>query len=66
LPRKKVQGYWILSRKQRWQPAFFWASGRDNSGGSCAVAWNEVSRPTKLGGLGVLDIKRMGWALTAS
>jgi hypothetical protein len=47
------------------QRTFFWANGRDDGGGSCAVAWKNVCRPTDLGGLGVLDIKRMSWALRA-
>jgi hypothetical protein len=47
------------------QRNFFWANGRDDGGGSCAVAWKNVCRPTDLGGLGVLDIKRMSWALRA-
>jgi hypothetical protein len=47
------------------QRTFFWANGRGDSGGNCAVAWNDVCRPTDLGGLGVLDIKRMSWALRA-
>jgi hypothetical protein len=45
--------------------SFFWANGRDNGGGSCVVAWKDVCRMTDLGGLGVLDIKSMSWALRA-
>jgi hypothetical protein len=47
------------------QRSFFWANGRDDGGGSCVVVWNDVCRPTELGGLGVLDIKRMSWELRA-
>ncbi|KAK1602185.1 hypothetical protein QYE76_017324 [Lolium multiflorum] len=49
----------------REQRSFFWSSGRDDGGGSCAVAWKDVCRPVEYGGLGVLDLKRMGWALCA-
>ncbi|KAM0874368.1 hypothetical protein ACQ4PT_037473 [Festuca glaucescens] len=41
------------------QRTFFWANGHNDSGGNCVVAWNDVCRPTEVGGLGVLDIKRM-------
>jgi hypothetical protein len=47
------------------QRTFFWANGRDDATGSCAVAWSNVCRPTEYGGLGVLDVKRMSWALRA-
>jgi hypothetical protein len=32
-------------------------------GGKCLVAWSRVQRPLQLGGLGVPDLKLMGWAL---
>jgi hypothetical protein len=47
------------------QRSFFWFSGRDDGRGSCTVAWMDVCRPTELGGLGVLDLKRVRWALRA-
>jgi hypothetical protein len=31
------------------QRTFFWANGRDDAGGSCAVAWSNVCRPTEYG-----------------
>lgn len=38
--------------------------GRDNANGrSCRVAWDKVQRPLDLGGLGVLNLEMMGWAL---
>ncbi|KAM0914795.1 hypothetical protein ACQ4PT_011274 [Festuca glaucescens] len=47
------------------QQNFFWSSGRHDGGGSCAIAWHDVCRPIEMGGLGVLDLKRMSWALRA-
>jgi hypothetical protein len=32
-------------------------------GGKCLVAWSRIQRPLELGGLGILDIERMGIAL---
>jgi hypothetical protein len=47
------------------QRNFFWSSGRHDGGGSCAIAWRDVCCPIEMGGLGVLDLKRMSWALRA-
>ncbi|CAD6228770.1 unnamed protein product [Miscanthus lutarioriparius] len=42
---------------------FFWA-GRDTSvHGKCMVAWEAVCKPTKLGNLGVTDLKLASFAL---
>jgi hypothetical protein len=36
---------------------------RTASGGQCKVAWARVTRPQELGGLGVLDLTTLGYAL---
>ncbi|GJN16540.1 hypothetical protein PR202_gb03541 [Eleusine coracana subsp. coracana] len=42
---------------------FLW-KGRDQvNGGSCLVAWEKLQRPLDLGGLGVLNLELMSWAL---
>ena len=33
------------------------------NGGSCLVAWDKVQRPLHLGGLGILNLEYMSWAL---
>ena len=32
-------------------------------GGHCLIAWSKVCRPHELGGLGISDLKSLGWAL---
>jgi hypothetical protein len=32
-------------------------------GGHCFVAWPVVIHPKELGGLGIADLKMLGWAL---
>ena len=33
------------------------------NGGCCLVAWEKVAQPINLGGLGILNLHVMGWAL---
>jgi hypothetical protein len=42
---------------------FLWTSSDVVQSGKCLVAWDGVQRPTQLGSLGVLDLRRMGIAL---
>jgi hypothetical protein len=58
---KPIKG--VIIRGQR---SFIWSSGRDDGGGSYVVASKDVCRPIEYGGFGVLDLKRMGWALRAA
>jgi hypothetical protein len=43
--------------------SFVWVGTTSASGGKCMVAWSRVTRPSKLGGLGILDLTAMGYAL---
>jgi len=36
---------------------------KEVKGGHCLVAWGKVTRPQELGGLGISDLKSLGWAL---
>jgi hypothetical protein len=40
-----------------------WTGTAAASSGQCKVAWPLVTRPIELGGLGVLDLVTMGYAL---
>jgi hypothetical protein len=42
---------------------FIWHGRKNVMGGHCVVAWGRVCRPRELGGLGILNITELGWAL---
>jgi hypothetical protein len=42
---------------------FLWMSTDQIAGGKCKVGWPKVCRPTRLGGLGILDLKKFARAL---
>jgi len=41
---------------------FLWKGRKDTRGGHCLIAWPKVTRPPELGGLGISDLQRLGWA----
>lgn len=54
---------WFIKAINKLRRGFFW-KGRDKAnGGSCLVAWEKIQRPLDLGGLGILNLEHMGWAL---
>jgi len=42
---------------------FLWRGRKEAMGGHCLVAWNKVTRPKELGGLGICHLQHMCWAL---
>jgi hypothetical protein len=42
---------------------FFGKGRRDAQGGHYLIAWVKVCQPIELGGLGITDLKSLGWAL---
>jgi hypothetical protein len=42
---------------------FFWAGSDASVQGKCMVTWPTICKPTKLGGLGISDLKLTGFAL---
>jgi hypothetical protein len=54
---------WLLEELNKWMRAFFWAGKKEIHGGQCLVAWESVCKPTRLGGLGIKNLKLLGLAL---
>jgi len=42
---------------------FLWAGNQDFHGGKCKVNWSKTCLPAELGGLGILELERLGRAL---
>jgi hypothetical protein len=45
--------------------SYFWRGHREVKGGHCLVAWDRVCWPIGMGGLGISNLKMLGWALRA-
>lgn len=43
--------------------SYVWRGRKEASGGHCMIAWPKVARAIELGGLGIADLKSLGWAL---
>lgn len=54
---------WCLKAIDKIRRNFLWRGRKEANGGHCLIAWPKVSRPKDLGGLGILDLQRFGWAL---
>ena len=54
---------WLLELLEKRIRAFFWKGTDAIQGGHCLVAWDRVCQPVEYGGLGVLNLKLLGFAL---
>jgi hypothetical protein len=54
---------WLLDFIDKRICAFFWKGLESINGGQCLVAWERVCRPVEYGGLGILNLKLLGYAL---
>jgi len=54
---------WFIRSIDKIRRAFMWKGQKQVNGGSCLVGWDKVQRPLDYGGLGILNLEFMGWAL---
>jgi hypothetical protein len=55
---------WAFKAITKYQRGFY--GGRKESiRGHCLLAWPKVTRPKELGGMGIHDVRTLGWALRA-
>jgi hypothetical protein len=54
---------WIIKMVDKFRRAFTWVGTEIVQGGQCLVTWSKVTKPKELGGLGVLDLTTLGYAL---
>jgi len=53
----------VLKAIDKIRRAFLWKGRKDVKGGHCMLAWPKVTRLVFLGGLGISDLQKLGWAL---
>ena len=53
----------VLKAIDKIRRAFLWKGRKDVKGGHCLLAWPKVTRLVFLGGLGISDLQKLGWAL---
>ncbi|WVZ91117.1 hypothetical protein U9M48_037330 [Paspalum notatum var. saurae] len=54
---------WVVKAIDKLRLGFLWAGRQNANGGNCLVSWEKVQRPLHYGGLGILNLETMGWAL---
>jgi hypothetical protein len=54
---------WAHKAIDKIQRSYFWRGHKEVKGGHCLVVSDKVCRPIEMGGLGILNLKMLGWAL---
>jgi len=54
---------WFIKLINKFRKGFLWKGREQANGGCCLVAWEKVQQPIELGGLGILNLEAMSWAL---
>jgi hypothetical protein len=56
---------WAHKAMDKIQWSYFWRGHKEANGGHCLIAWDKVCRTTDLDGLGISNLRLLGWALRA-
>jgi hypothetical protein len=54
---------WAHKAIDKIRRGYYWRGHKEAKGGHCLVVWDMECRPTNLGGLGISNLKILGWAL---
>ncbi|XP_020109325.1 uncharacterized protein LOC109724810 [Ananas comosus] len=54
---------WAIKRIEALRRDFFWTSGLNSAGKGCLLAWKNICKSKREGGLGILDVGAMNCAL---
>ena len=54
---------WAIGQIDKRRRAFIWAGAESVAAGKCKVAWTSVCSPRAFGGLGIPDLRTLGFAL---
>ena len=56
---------WAIKAIDKIRRSYLWRGRKEARGGHCLVAWEIACSPTELGGLGISNLRNLGWALRA-
>jgi hypothetical protein len=56
---------WAVKAIEKLMRGFLWRGRKEPKGGHCLLAWAKVAWPKELRGLGIQNIRNLGWALRA-
>lgn len=54
---------WVIKSIDKLRRGFIWKGRKEVNEGSCLVTWDKVTRPLNLGGMGILNLQYISWAL---